>query len=77
MNCPKCNEPIHPERLKLGYKTCVKCSTEKRYGYVHVFEGKTADKIQVIKDPKLAERLTWMQKRRNFGVANGMYKKQK
>ena len=55
--CPKCEEPIHPERIAAGYHTCVKCSTTERYGYIHVFEGKTGDRIEIVKDAKLAEKI--------------------
>jgi len=77
MDCPKCGQKIHPQRLEMGFKTCVNCSSEKKYGYIHVFEGKTANTIQVIKDPDKAAELQWKQNRRNYGVANGMYKQNK
>lgn len=75
--CPNCGKPIPKERLDMGFAVCVNCSTEKKYGYIHVFEGKTANTIQIIKDPEKAVELQWKQNRRNFGVANGMYKKYK
>lgn len=69
-----CGKEILNERVELGFNTCVECSTEEKYGYIHVFEGKTANSIQIIKDPKRAQELQWRQTRKNFGVANGMYK---
>lgn len=76
MKC-KCGNFISQERIDLGYKNCVNCSNEKKYGYIHVFEGKTANTIQVIKDPDKAAELQWRQNRRNYGVANGMYRKKR
>jgi len=55
--CPRCQESIHPERVEAGYHICVKCSTIERYGYIHVFEGKTGDRIEIVKDAKLAEKI--------------------
>lgn len=72
MKC-KCGEKIPKERIKLGYNNCIKCSTEEKYGFIHIFEGKTANTIQVIKDPEKAQELQWKQNRKNFGVSNGMY----
>jgi len=71
--CPNCGQEIQSERLQMGFRICVKCSTEEKYGVLRIFEGKTADTIQVIKDRKLAERLNSMQKRSNFGVADAMF----
>lgn len=74
MKC-KCGKIIPKERTKLGYNVCVNCSTEQKYGFIHVFEGKTANTIQVIKDPNVAIELQWRQTRQTFGVANGMYRR--
>jgi len=74
MKCKSCGNIIKQARLDLGYNVCINCSSEQKYGFIHVFEGKTAHSIQVIKDDKQAEKLQWMQTRRNYGVANGMYK---
>lgn len=73
MKC-HCGREIPDERVDLGFHTCIECSTEQRYGFIHVFEGKTANSIQVIKDPEKAAELQWRQTRKTFGVANGMYK---
>jgi len=74
MNCRECDKELHPERVKLGYDVCVDCSYEERCGFIHLFEGKSGNTIQVIKDPKKAAELQWNQTRRNFSVANGMYR---
>ena len=76
MNCI-CGLEIPNERWKLGYRTCIKCSTAKKYGCIHVFSGKTADTIQIIKDLDLARRLNNMQKRPGYAVAKGMYQSAK
>jgi len=73
MECIFCECEIHPKRVELGYETCIKCSTEKKCGYIHLFEGKSANTIQVIKDPDKAAELQWCQTRKNHCVANGMY----
>jgi hypothetical protein len=75
MNCSNCGNEIPQERIDLGFETCIECSTEQKYGVIHVFSGKTANTVQVIKDPELAKKLNFMQTRRNYGVAKGMYRK--
>ena len=65
MECPKCKEEIPQERIDLGYKTCVKCSTTEKYGYIRISEGKTADSIAIIRDAKLAEKIRRKQNRRH------------
>ena len=44
----KCGDEVHPVRLNLGYKTCVKCSTTKTYSYVPIIEHKTGNTIQIV-----------------------------
>lgn len=44
----KCGEKVHPVRLELGYKTCVKCSEVKTYSYVPIIEHKTGNTIQIV-----------------------------
>ena len=44
----KCGTTVHPIRLELGYKTCVKCSTTKTYSYVPIIEHKTGNTIQIV-----------------------------
>ena len=59
--CKVCQEEIHPLRVKMGYKTtCVKHSTSERYTGFVVTDGKTADAIQIIKDPEIGRQLVEM-----------------
>lgn len=56
--CKICREEIHPLRVKMGYNTtCVKHSTSERYTGIIVADHKTADSIQVIKDPEIGRKL--------------------
>lgn len=47
MKC-RCNSEIHPVRIELGLKTCIKCSTAKQYSCVPIINGKTGNTIQVV-----------------------------
>jgi hypothetical protein len=59
--CKVCQEEIHPLRVKMGYKTtCVKHSTSERYTGFVVADSKTADSIQIIKDPEVGRKLVEM-----------------
>ena len=44
----KCGQDIHPVRLELGYKSCVKCSQVKTYRYKPIIEHKTGNTIQIV-----------------------------
>ena len=44
----KCGENVHPVRLKLGYNTCMPCSTTQTYSYVPIIEHKTGNTIQIV-----------------------------
>lgn len=76
----KCGNKIHDKRVKLGYKTCVQCSNEKKWGVNPLTFHKTGNTIEVIKDPELAEEISNMAQRRNYGVMKGVtgsYKRKK
>ncbi len=61
--CKICNALIHPKRVELGYKdTCVKHSQSSRYSGFMTSDGKDTRGIQIIKDPKVAERLHMLDK---------------
>ncbi len=47
MKCT-CGNLIPEIRIKLNYKTCVKCSTTQMYSYVPIINGKTGNTIQVV-----------------------------
>ena len=76
----KCGNKIPSARIKLGYKTCVKCSNEKKWGVNPLTFHKTGNTVEVIKDPELAEEINNMAQRRNYGVMKGVtgsYKRKK
>lgn len=68
----KCGAKIPEVRVKAGYKTCVKCSTEEKWGCSHVVYHKTGNTIEVIKDKELCEQINAMAQRPAFGVCRGM-----
>jgi hypothetical protein len=71
MNC-KCGTIIHPKRIELGYKTCVDCSTERRWGVVAITYHKTGNTVEIVKDPDLAAEMNAMAQRKGFGVMKGL-----
>ena len=44
----KCGSNVHEVRIKLGYKTCMPCSTTQTYSYVPIIEHKTGNTIQIV-----------------------------
>lgn len=68
----KCGETVHPVRVTAGYRTCVKCSTESKWGSVQVIYHKTGNTIEIVKDPEVAEQVNQMARRSGFGVMKGM-----
>jgi hypothetical protein len=56
----------------MGYRTCVDCSTEKKWGVVSVVYHKTGNTVEVVKDPEVAARVNAMSMRTGFGVLKGM-----
>ena len=79
MKC-SCGKEIPEVRIKMGYKTCVECSTEDKWGCSHLVFHKTGNTIEIIKDKDLCEQINEMAKRPTFGICNGMkgtYRKKK
>jgi len=68
----KCSTRIPEPRLKLGYKTCVSCSTEARWSGVPVINHKTGNEIQIVKDPEVAAEFLAKSARVGFGTLRGM-----
>lgn len=68
----KCGNKIPDVRVKAGYKTCVKCSTEEKWGCSQLIYHKTGNTIEVIKDRELCEQINAMAKRPGFGVCVGV-----
>ena len=61
----KCGTEVHPVRLKLGYKTCMPCSTTKTYSYVPIIEHKTGNTIQIVSQEVSASvHRAWRRKQR-------------
>jgi hypothetical protein len=44
----KCNNIIPLGRVKLGYNTCVNCSTVQQYSYVPIIANKQMVEVQVV-----------------------------
>jgi ribosomal protein L32 len=75
MICIKCQDKIHPGRLKAlpGTKTCVRCSTTGKWYVRNVISGKTTyAETEIIKDPETAKSLAAMDKRAGWG--SNLYK---
>mgnify|MGYP004415117831 CR=1 FL=1 len=47
MRC-KCNTIIPDGRIKLGYRTCVNCSTTQQYSYVPIIANKQVLEVQIV-----------------------------
>jgi hypothetical protein len=44
----RCGQELHPVRISLGYKSCVKCSSVQTYSYIPIIEHKTGNTIQIV-----------------------------
>jgi hypothetical protein len=47
MRC-KCNNIIPDGRLRLGYRTCVNCSTTQLYSYIPIIANKQVLEVQIV-----------------------------
>jgi hypothetical protein len=67
----KCGSEIPEKRVEMGYKTCVECSTEEKYGFIDVVYHKTGNTIEILpaEDAKKMRELT---KRRGFGSMSSL-----
>ena len=68
----KCGSELPAPRIKLGYKSCVSCSTEARWTVVPVNYHKTGNTAEIIKDPEVAADFLFMSSRKGFGVMRGL-----
>jgi hypothetical protein len=68
----KCGQQIPARRIEMGYRTCVKCSTEDRWSAVPVINHKTGNEIQIVKDREVAEEFMRKSARVGFGTMRGM-----
>ena len=66
MRC-KCENIIPDGRVKLGYKTCVNCSTVEKYGCAPLINHKTGNSIQIMSasDAVIIAKLT---RRKGYGT---------
>ena len=62
-----CKNIIPNERVNLGYKVCVSCSTTERYGCAPLINHKTGNSIQIMSssDAAIIAKLT---RRRGYGT---------
>jgi len=68
----KCSNPIPEARKSLGYKTCIKCSTEERWSAIPIINHKTGNEIQIVKDREVAEEFMKKSARVGFGTLRGL-----
>jgi hypothetical protein len=66
MKC-RCNVEIPQIRVKLGYKTCVACSTTEAYGCINITYHKTGNTIQIMPKEQAA-RIRKLTERRGYGT---------
>ena len=66
MKC-KCKNIIPDGRVRLGYKTCVNCSTTERYGCVPITYHKTGNSIQIMTASQAAE-IAKSTRRKGYGT---------
>jgi hypothetical protein len=69
MRC-KCGEHIHPKRIEMGFRTCVKCSTTEAYRAHLVVHHKTGHTFDIVKSAEEAEELA-KYSRNGFGASRG------
>jgi len=69
MKC-KCDNIIPEQRVKLGYKVCVSCSTTERYGCVPITYHKTGNSIQIMSSSDAAK-IAKLSRRKGYGTMLG------
>ena len=69
MKC-NCKNIIPIQRVKLGYTTCVQCSTVERYGCAPITYHKTGNSIQIMSS-KDAARIAKLSRRKGYGTMLG------
>ena len=63
----KCNNIIPLQRVNLGYKVCVECSTTEPYGCAPLINHKTGNGIQIMSMSDAA-RIAKLTQRRGYGT---------
>ena len=66
MKC-KCKKIIPIQRVNLGYKNCVDCSTVEHYGCAPITFHKTGNSIQIMSSSDAAK-ISKMTQRRGYGT---------
>ena len=66
MKC-KCKNIIPMQRVNLGFKGCVDCSTTEQYGCVPITYHKTGNSIQIMSSSDAAK-VAKMTQRRGYGT---------
>ena len=66
----KCDEIIPIQRVKLGFSTCVDCSTTEAYGCAPLINHKTGNSIQIMSSSD-ARKIAKMTQRRGYGTMLG------
>ena len=66
MKC-RCSKEVPEIRVKLGYKTCVGCSTVEAYGCINITYHKTGNTIQIMPKEQAA-RIRKLTERRGYGT---------
>ena len=66
MKC-KCNNIIPIQRVKLGYKVCVHCSSTEKYGCVPITYHKTGNSIQIMSSSDAAK-IARLTRRSGYGT---------
>ena len=69
MKC-KCDKIIPIQRVELGYKQCVQCSTVEQYGCAPITFHKTGNSIQIMSS-KDAARIAKLTRRKGYGTMLG------
>ena len=66
MKC-KCKNTIPQQRVNLGYKVCVQCSTVEQYGCAPITFHKTGNSIQIMSSEDAAK-IAKLTQRRGYGT---------
>jgi len=69
MKC-KCKQIIPIQRVQLGYKNCVNCSTVEQYGCAPITFHKTGNSIQIMSSEDAAK-IAKLTRRKGYGTMLG------
>jgi hypothetical protein len=63
----KCKNIIPKQRVNLGYRVCVNCSTTERYGCAPLINHKTGNSIQIMSS-RDAAKIAKLTRRKGYGT---------